>query len=275
MGKISFFILSLICAVVLIMPMMGDIRSIATAQEGESVLTHDKTVQSSSASLDAKVAPGEILPVSVKLSNFGGGKRVDVTIDYLIISDNGQQIYKSSETVAVETTNNFIKTIQIPKDAASGIYTSKTSITYQGQQAPAITQFSFRVERKILGLFQNDFILYGVGTILLSVLIIVTGYNLVEHRLASRFDPIDYSNIPHKDRVFYELISDTVLSMKQKVGEQALEIASQIEGLTINKKTGRVVKLGQSPSKIVADLVTGYEKSLNHKVSFSFREQKN
>ena len=83
--------------------------------------------------------------------------------------------------------------------------------------------------------------------------------------------PVDYSDIPHETRVFYELISDTIMEMRQQVGENALEIAKQIEGLTIDEKTGRVLKLSAKPSKIVADLVSGYEKALGKKVSFSFR----
>src|ERR1700690_600530 len=83
---------------------------------------------STSTSLDVKVAPGELLPVSVKLANFGSTQRVDVTITYSIDSAAGVEIYKTSDTVAVDTTNNFVKTIQIPFGAAPGVYAEKTAI---------------------------------------------------------------------------------------------------------------------------------------------------
>ena len=71
----------------------------------------------------------------------------------------------------------------------------------------------------------------------------------------------------HKDeRVFYEPVSDTIFNMRQKVGERALDIASHVDGLTIDKKTGRVLKLTRNPSKIIAELVSEYEKNLGKKV---------
>ena len=51
-------------------------------------------------------------------------------------------------------------------------------------------------------------------------------------------------------------------------------IASQIEGLEINQDTGRVLHMTENPSKIIATLVSEYEKILGKKVSFSFRKEK-
>ncbi len=124
-----------------------------------------------SESLTKKIAPGEALPISVKLANFGSEKRVDVLIEYSIISSTGEEVYSAKETVAVETTANFIKTAQIPLGIAPGIYTAKTSITYSGQVVPATTQFSFRVESKLAGVFQGQFYLFGL--VVLSVLIFI------------------------------------------------------------------------------------------------------
>lgn len=236
-----------------------------------SKVSAQEIAQLTSDSLDVKLAPGEILPVSLKLSNFGGGKRVDVSITYLVISQEGVEIYKTTETVAVETTSSFVKNIQIPFNTAPGIYRSRTYLVYAGQKAPATTEFLFKVDRKIFGVFQNEFLLYGGGGLILGILMVIIGYKLVMHIKLSRFAPIDYSDIPDKERVFYELISDTVLGMRQKVGDRALDIASSVEGLSIDKKTGRIVKLTKSPSKIIAELVLGYEKTLGKKVSFSFR----
>ena len=244
------------------------VPSVARAQD------QSKAIQSTSASLDVRVAPGELLPISVKLSNFGGGAKVDVSIQYSIVSDIGTEISKTSETVAVETTNNFVKNIQIPITTNPGTYTAKTSITYAGQVTPATTEFTFHVERKILGIFQNDFLLYGVGALLLGIFMAVIGYTFIRRRSGSRFAPIDYSNITTNERVFYELISDTIMGMRQKVGDRALDVVVSVDGLTIDEKTGRVVKLTRSPSKIIAELVFGYEKVLGEKVSFSFRSPK-
>jgi len=233
--------------------------------------TGGPTVTNATTTLAIKVAPGEILPVSVKLSNFGGGSRVDVLVQYDILNSSGTVIYTSNETVAVETTNSFIKSIQIPSGTKEGDYSEKTSLIYQGQLTPATTQFSFKVEPKILGVFRSDFYLYGGLTLIGGILLVLLGHNLFGRRKIGRFAPLDYSNAPPDQRVFYELISDTILGMRQKVGDKALIIAEHIDGLVIDKHTGRVLQLTISPAKVVAELVAGYEKSLGKKVSFSFR----
>lgn len=224
--------------------------------------------------IQMRVAPGGLLPISVKLSNFGGNKRADVLIGYSIFSSAGKEINSASETVAVETTANFVKTIQIPFNTVPGIYTAKTSITYEGQLVPATTQFPFTVERKILGLFQSDFLLYGGITLLVSVLMLLLGHALIKRRRGVRFTPFDYSDILHDQRTFYEILSDTIMEMRERVGDDALKIASDIPGLKIDKENGRVLTLTEHPSKIIATLVSEYEKLLGKKVSFSFRREK-
>lgn len=221
-----------------------------------------------------KVAPGELLPVSVKLSNFGAGKRVDVLLTYAIFNGQGQEIYTTTETVAVETTADFVKNIQIPADTQNGIYTAKTSITYSGQLTPATTQFSFTVERKILGVFQSNFFFYGGILVLLVFLSTWLFYTIIKHYRRSRFAPLDYSNVPHHERTFYEILSDTIMQMRQRVGDDALSIAGNIDGLKIDQKSGRVLSLTKPPARVVAELVSEYEKLLGKRVSFSLRKEK-
>jgi hypothetical protein len=220
-----------------------------------------------------RVAPGDILPVPVKLSNFGGNNRVDVLIEYSILSSSGEKVYTTNETVAVETTANFVRTIQIPFNTPFGIYTARTSITYKGQLVPATSEFSFTVERRIFGLFQSDFYLYGGITLLLSIIMLALGRILVKRARKTRSTLLDYSNIADDKRIFYEILSDTIMQMRQRVGDDALVIASNTEGLKINKKDGRIIALTEKPSKVIATLVADYEKLLGKKVSFFFREK--
>lgn len=220
--------------------------------------------------IDIKVAPGELLPVSVKLSNFGGTKRVDVLVKYSIHNSAGNEVTSADETVAVETTASFIKSVQIPSITVPGIYTAKTSVTYPDQVAPATSQFPFTVERKILGLFQSDFIFYGGIAVVVAIFLVLLGYNLIKRR-KNRFTLFDYSNIPHNERTFYEILSDTIMQMRSRVGDDALLIAASIDGLKINEK-GRVLAMTGSPAKIIATLVSKYEKQLGKKVSFLLRK---
>lgn len=141
-----------------------------------------KKQETTSSSLDVKIAPGELLPVSVKLVNFGSSKRVDVNVTYSIVSETGSEVYQSSDTVAVDVTNNFIKPIQIPFDTKSGIYTETTSILYPGQISPATSGFKFNIERKFMGVFEGQLFLYGIFTLFLGIVTVLSIYFLVKRR---------------------------------------------------------------------------------------------
>jgi hypothetical protein len=230
-------------------------------------------VQTTSAGLASKVAPGELLPISVKLVNIGGNSNeADVTLTYKIVDSQGNVINSATDTVAVVTTASFVRTIQIPANTPPGQYKAESSILYKGQVAPATSGFSFTVERKIFGLFQGDFYLYGGIMLLVAAIAAIVSRSWIHRRRSTRLEPIDYSDIPGDKRVFYELISDTVMGMRQQVGEKALEIVKQIKGITIDERTGRVLTLTEKPSKVIAELVSEYEQALGKKVSFSFRK---
>jgi len=139
------------------------------------VMAQESEIKTSSGNLVTRVAPGELLPVSVKLVNFGGGRRVDVTIDYFILNEKGDVVLTEKETVAVETTASFIKIIQIPRDIQPGKYTAESSITYQGQKVPATASYQFTIERKIAGMFASQFLIYGAITLIIGVIFAAIG----------------------------------------------------------------------------------------------------
>lgn len=268
-----FYSLALLAGLVFITPYMRVAypRVAMVAQVGKS-LDDNSRIDTTGAGLVSKVAPGEFLPISVKLSNFGNRNKVDVTISYKITDLENKAIYSATETVAVETTASFVKTIQIPFETIPGRYIAKSSITYQNQLVPATTEFPFIVERKVFGLFQNNFYLYGGTILLISSIVGIVSHLYIRRRRAMRFTPFDYSDIPHDKRTFFEILSDTIVGMRERVGDDALVIASNIDGLKIDKETGRVLALTEHPSKIIATLVSEYEKLLGKKVSFSFRK---
>ena len=152
--------------------------------------------ETSSGNLISRVAPGDFLPISVKLVNFGGGRRVDVTINYQIIDENAEEVISQVETVAVETTANFVKVIQIPYQIPSGKYRAVSSIIYEGQEVPAISQFEFTVERKFAGIFVSQLLIYGIVTLLISVAFAVVSRLLIKKRRARRIAPHEYPDVP-------------------------------------------------------------------------------
>lgn len=233
-------------------------------------VAHAQEVRTASGALVTRVAPGELLPVSVKLTNFGGGSRVDVTIDYRVLNKKGKAVITEKETVAVETTASFIKVIQIPRDIPSGNYTAESSIIYQGQKVPATASYQFTIERKILGLFVSQFIVYSIITIFVGIAFVIVSRLIKKKLRVSRITPHEYPKIPKEERIFYEIVSDIIAQMRQRVGDRALNIARSIDDLTIDENNGRVLNIKKSPAKIIALLILKYEKTLGEKVSFAF-----
>ncbi len=239
----------------------------ALAQEGSMANTQTQA-QLTEGGFLSKVAPGDFLPISVRLYNFGSTQRVDVVVVYEVINADGAVVYTSHETVAVDTTASFIKAIQIPFETLPGRYIARTSITYSGQALPITSQFPFVVERKIAGLFQNDFFLY-VGVVLVVSLVTWTvGGLAMKRRRSTRIKPLDYSHVPRNQRIYFEMISDTINQMRQRVGDGALIIANSVDGLVMDEMNGRVLDMKKDPAKIMALLILHYEKLLGEKVSF-------
>lgn len=253
---------------------VAGLASISFTALAQDVDTNSAKVDTTNAGFIVRVAPGELLPISVKLSNFGGGKKIDVLVKYGIYTVAGKLINEVDETLAVETTADRVKTVQIPFNIESGTYIAKTSVLYENQLIPATSQFSFTVERKVFGFFISDLLFYGSILIVACILMFVLGHALIRRSRTLRLVPLDYSDISSDQRTFYEIISDTIMEMREKIGDDALDIASNINGLKINKETGRVLGLTGKPSKIIDDLIAKYEKDLGQKPNFTQKRKK-
>jgi hypothetical protein len=81
----------------------------------------------------------------------------------------------------------------------------------------------------------------------------------------------DYSNKPKDQVIYYEILSDIISQMRLRIGNKALEIAKTIPELKINDKNGLVLNIKDDPAKIVALLVSKYEKLSGRRVSFALR----
>lgn len=237
----------------------------------EPTSVENAKLDTTGAGLTIKVAPGELLPILIKLTNFGGEQRVDVTLTYRIINQNGDVAVTSTETVAVETTASFTKIMQIPQDVKPGKYTAETSINYSGQNVPAVSSYQFTVERKIVGIFLTDLITHGIFTLFVGLLIAFISSLLIKKRKASRLTPYDYSKVPKDERIFYEIISDIIMQMRYRLGDKAVDIAKNINGLSV-EDNGRVININKRSASIVALLIAKYENLLGQKVSFSFKK---
>ena len=152
-----------------------------SAQEKKGV-----RVKTEDGGLIARIAPGEFLPISVKLANFGGGGTVDVTIHYQIFDDSKTILLTETEVIAVETTASFTKVIQMPYNTLPGRYTARSSITHEGQKVLATSNYQFTVERKIAGIFVGQFVIYGILTLLFFIEFIIMNRLFVKRRRVNR-----------------------------------------------------------------------------------------
>ncbi|MDO8548224.1 MAG: hypothetical protein Q7R71_00960, partial [bacterium] len=229
-----------------------------------------QVLQTGSGALTTRVAPGEPLPLAVRLSNFGNNLRVDVSIKYEILDSRDLLVLSQTETVAVETSASYIKQIALPGSIAPGLYTARTSIFYNGQRVPATASQQFTVERKIYGIFVSDAITGGAILFAVAVLSVLAGLLYRRQRRESLFLPHDYSNIPKEARIYYEILSDAIQQMRYHEGDRAVDIAAKTPGLDIDTTNGKVLSITQNPSQVIASIVSQYENTFGKKLNLAF-----
>jgi len=209
-----------------------------------------------------KVAPGESLPISMKLLNMGGSGRVDVEITYRIEDSNKKVLSEELETVAVETTASFIKQVKIPPDLKPGKYFVLADMKYPDQKVPAVSRMPFQIENKYLGFFQDQLLIL-LCIIVICVFIIVLVIHYINKNRRVVVSQFDYKDVPSTMKPYYELISDIMLTMRLHLGDKAIKIANQIEGLEVDDN-GKVLQLKKEPMEIVTLLTLQYENNLHY-----------
>jgi len=118
-----------------------------------------------------EVLPGEKILGEISIYNLGGKDRVDVELDYIIKDKNNITIVSLSDTIAVETRTNFIKSILIPSDTPTGKYIFYVRVKYDSKIASASAFFDV-VEYKVL-LREKSYIFSIIVLIILIILGII------------------------------------------------------------------------------------------------------
>ncbi len=89
------------------------------------------------------VFPGNPFKYLVTLYNLGLTKRVDIFINYTIRAvENDTIIARTGETVAIETSLSFDRSILIPNDTVPGVYVIEAIATYDDKKAQSIASFN-------------------------------------------------------------------------------------------------------------------------------------
>jgi len=78
-----------------------------------------------------EVKAGEDLKVQITLLNVGPPRKVDVTTTYIIKDRQGNAVYESSETFAVEKQSSFVKSLRVPKNLKAGDYLAIIEVRYE------------------------------------------------------------------------------------------------------------------------------------------------
>lgn len=217
---------------------------------------------------DPRIAPGEGLPVRTKLINTQSVRRVDVVLVYRIVDGADKTIDEETETVAIDTTATVFHVFTLPLSLPSGRYQLEVEALYPGQEFPAYSSFGFLVEPKLFGMFRSDLALFSALAAALFGAAIL-GFALLQRRRYHSMIPRDFSHIPERDRVYYEIVSDVLQQMRFAIGAKVVRIASKVEGIELDGKGG-VARLTREPASVVADLVTTYERATAKKLGFAF-----
>ncbi|MFA5771088.1 MAG: hypothetical protein WC894_06395 [Patescibacteria group bacterium] len=227
--------------------------------DGEPVFAAVEKIKAINESLVSRLAPGEILPISVKLSNFGNNQRIDIKIQYQILNFKKDVVVEAGDTVAVETTASFIKLIQLPDNLSKGRHTAIVTIFYPDQKFPAVSKFDFFVENKIAGIFVNQLIFFVIFIVILCLIFLILGRLTVKRARFSRLKPHEYSHIPKNTRIYYEIINDIIMQLRYHAGDKAINLVKEIRGLVIDENTGKVLRVTEDPAKIISALILRYK----------------
>ena len=197
--------------------------------------------------------------------------RKDLKLDYEIFKGD-KLIAQSKILKAVETQLSFVDSIVIPDNTEEGLYLIKAKVSDYEDFNKEVSA-SFRVSKPKGIQIKNYFLIVFWSVVLIGLILLAIQIHMAK-RLGrrGRFAPHEYPDIPRKNRMFYEIISDIIGQMRYRVGDRALDIAKNIECLVIDEKDGKVIKIKKSPEKIIALLILEYEKHLGKKISFALRK---
>ena len=116
------------------------------------------------------VSPGEDVSAEISLYNLAGTGKVDVFVEYAILNRNGEEILREQETIAVETSTNFVRSFKLPENANTGKYFLYVKTTYNGLVASASSQFNVGLTPPLTLSEQILFIVIGVLIVLAFII---------------------------------------------------------------------------------------------------------
>ncbi|MBI4149089.1 hypothetical protein HY491_01450, partial [Candidatus Woesearchaeota archaeon] len=91
-----------------------------------------------------EVFPGEDILAKIQVFNLKETGRIDIDVEYTIRDSLGKIIVGERETLAIDTQVEFVRDIQLPRDAAAGPYVFAVKITRLGTTSVSTDAFEVR-----------------------------------------------------------------------------------------------------------------------------------
>jgi hypothetical protein len=150
------------------------------------------------------VAPGDPLRAEVIMYNLGQTKRVDVELTLQMIdSDTNAVVNETQEAIAVDTSVDLIRTLNVPPTAQEGKYILKADASYSAgsgyanQDATSLSYFT--VQRNILDITVLGIPVWVYLCLIGLILFFIIVYWYIQYQVAKRrryVEQVDYSKLP-------------------------------------------------------------------------------
>jgi len=92
--------------------------------------------------IQREIVPGDTVSFRIALSNFGSEGRFDIKMSSEILDQKKFSIAQKEETFALETSSQYVRSIEIPMDTPPGIYEIKVKVLYAEQVASSSSFFT-------------------------------------------------------------------------------------------------------------------------------------
>ncbi|MDP1729555.1 MAG: DUF853 family protein, partial [archaeon] len=236
-----------------------------------------------------RVKPGENLEFNIAAFNLGKLNRYDLDFNYEVInSKTNVSISHSQEAIAIETSLNLERVIEIPNDLPTGDYVLIVKANYDALSATAMSKFSvYRSWTIPLPAFIRDNLPIALAIIFLVILLVIAYYyfsfirkklfekEMAELRKKSPYPFPDFATLPKSKFAYLGMIADA--RVKTYLDYTQLNRHTLIAGGTGSGKTiaGMVLAeelIKRKSSVVVFDPVgqwTGFSRKNSEKIMTS------
>ncbi|MBI2450814.1 MAG: hypothetical protein HYV52_00530 [Parcubacteria group bacterium] len=215
-----------------------------------------------------EVVGGDRLYFEVEIKYPENPRRKDLRLEYQIF-ENEIVIASEKALRAVETQASFLDYIVVPKGAKSGIHELNVVITDYAvlhQEVSATFKVLKGRDRVV-----NYFLILLGAIALVGVLVVIQLIYGGRGNSGGGIKLQSYSHVSKDERLYYEIAASIIAQTLSLVGEKAIKAAQGIDGLEVDEKTGKVLRIRGDPAKVISSLIRSVESNFGKRMSFALR----